>query len=143
MGFSGKLIFTEAKFSIFGLLPEAHSSEPSTPNNDIMIETGTKNPTADLSSYGLKNITKANWNMSQEELIDRSVELELGSITDTGALAVDTGTFTGRAPKDKFIVKDAKTADTVYWGDVNIPFDENKFQPLYDKLVNHLAGKEV
>jgi phosphoenolpyruvate carboxykinase (ATP) len=108
-----------------------------------MIETGTKNPTADLSSYGLKNITKANWNMSQEELIDISAEQGLGFITDTGALAVDTGTFTGRAPKDKFIVKDAKTADTVYWGDVNIPFDEDKFQPLYDKLVNHLAGKEV
>ncbi|MEO6166665.1 MAG: phosphoenolpyruvate carboxykinase (ATP) [Chitinophagales bacterium] len=108
-----------------------------------MIETGTKNPSADLSVYGLKNVSKAHWNLSQDELIDRSVALGLGTITDTGALAVDTGEFTGRAPKDKFFVKDAKTQDTVYWGDVNIPFDENKFQPLYDKLVNYLGGKEL
>lgn len=108
-----------------------------------MIETGTKNPTADLSVYGFKDVSQAHWNLSQDELIDRSVALGLGTITDTGALAVDTGEFTGRAPKDKFFVKDSKTHDTVYWGDVNIPFDESKFQPLYDKLVNYLAGKEL
>ena len=41
------------------------------------------------------------------------------------------------------IVKDANTTDSVYWGDVNIPFDENKFQRLYDKVVNYLSGREV
>lgn len=108
-----------------------------------MIETGTKNPSANLLAYGLKDVTKVHWNLSQDELINKTVEEGLGVLTDTGALAVDTGTFTGRAPKDKFFVKDAKTANTVYWGDVNLPFDENKFQPLYDKLANYLSGKEL
>lgn len=109
----------------------------------IMIQTGTKNPAADLAAYGLKNVSKAHWNLSQDELIDISVALGLGKITDTGALAVDTGEFTGRAPKDKFFVKDSITADTIYWGDVNVPFDESKFQGLYDKLAAYLSAKEL
>lgn len=109
----------------------------------IMIQTGTKNPAADLAVYGLKNVSKAHWNLSQDELIDISVALGLGKITDTGALAVDTGEFTGRAPQDKFFVKDSITTDTIYWGDVNVPFDESKFQGLYDKLAAHLSAKEL
>ncbi len=108
-----------------------------------MIQTGTKNPAADLTAYGLKNVSKAHWNLSQDELIDISVALGLGKITDTGALAVDTGEFTGRAPKDKYFVKDSITADTVYWGDVNVPFDADKFQPLYDKIAAHLSTREL
>lgn len=108
-----------------------------------MIQTGTKNPAADLAAYGIKNVSKANWNLSQDELIDISVKLGLGIITDTGALAVDTGEFTGRAPKDKFFVKDSRTADTVYWGDVNVPFDSDQFNALYDKIASHFSGKEV
>ena len=108
-----------------------------------MIETGTNDHSAALSAYGLKNLSKVHWNLSQDELIDRTVESGLGVLTDTGALTVDTGEFTGRAPKDKFIVKDAMTDKTVYWGDVNVAYDESKFPKIYDELVNYLSGKEV
>ncbi len=108
-----------------------------------MIETGIKNPIADLSVYGLKNMAEVHWNLSQDELIDQTVALGLGVITDSGAVAVDTGVFTGRAPKDKFFVKDAITRDTVYWGDVNIAFDEAKFDSLYNKITAYLTGKRI
>src|SRR5947207_7968448 len=108
-----------------------------------MSETGMKNPKHDLSTYGFKNLSTVNWNWSQDQLIDRSVEKGLGEIADSGALAVDTGEFTGRAPKDKYIVKDATTKDTVFWGEVNQPFDEKNFQPLLDELLNYFQGKEV
>lgn len=108
-----------------------------------MQETGIKNPATSLSSFGLGGIAKANWNWSQTELIENSIKNNLGQLTDTGSLAINTGEFTGRSPKDKFIVKDAETNSTVHWGDVNLAFDESKFQPLYDKLTQHLNGKEV
>lgn len=109
----------------------------------FMQENGIKNPTANLAALGLGGIKIANWNFSQDELIERTLQNNQGVLADTGALAISTGEFTGRSPKDKFIVKDAKTSDSVFWGEVNIPFDENKFQPLYDKVVNYLNDKEV
>src|SRR6185295_8527255 len=108
-----------------------------------MTETGTKNPKHDLSSYGFKDLSIVNWNWSQDQLIDRTVEKGLGEISDSGALTVDTGEFTGRAPKDKYIVKDATTQGTVYWGEVNQQFDEKNFQPLFDELLNYFQKKEV
>jgi phosphoenolpyruvate carboxykinase (ATP) len=108
-----------------------------------MTETGNKNPDADLSSLGLRNLKSVHWNWSQDKLIDKTVELNLGTLADSGALAVDTGEFTGRVPKDKYIVKDSKTADTVYWGEVNQPIDGKYFQPMTDELLKYLEGKEV
>jgi phosphoenolpyruvate carboxykinase (ATP) len=61
----------------------------------------------------------------------------------TGAINVKTGKFTGRSPKDRFIVKDAITEDAVWWGDINIPFSPEKFDRLYDDVVEYLSGKEV
>ena len=54
----------------------------------------------------------------------------MGKLSNTGALSIDTGEFTGRSPKDRFIVKDSITEETIWWGDINIPFDSNKFDAL-------------
>ena len=107
-----------------------------------MTETGIKNPSADLSKLGI-NPSIANWNWSQAQLIEQALLLKMGVLADSGALAVNTGEFTGRAPKDKFIVRDTKTKDTVFFGDVNLPFEESKFQPLLDKMLKYLDSKEV
>lgn len=61
----------------------------------------------------------------------------------TGALAINTGTFTGRSPQDRFIVKDSITEDKVWWGKVNIPFEPAAFDALYKKVTAHLSNKEV
>ncbi|MCY7410430.1 MAG: phosphoenolpyruvate carboxykinase (ATP) [Chitinophagales bacterium] len=108
-----------------------------------MQETGIKNPKHNLSDYGFKNLSIINWNWSQDQLIDQTVIKSMGQIADSGALTVDTGEFTGRAPKDKYIVKDTVTENTIYWGEVNQPFEEKNFQPLLDELLNYFDGKEV
>tara|TARA_B110001450_G_scaffold204269_1_gene193933 strand:+ start:478 stop:2073 length:1596 start_codon:yes stop_codon:yes gene_type:complete len=95
-----------------------------------------------LEQYGIKNAT-INYNLSSDELHDLTINKGQGVEAASGALAINTGEFTGRSPKDRFIVKDAKTADEIWWGDINIPFDGDKFQKLYDKVVDYLSEKEV
>ena len=82
-------------------------------------------------------------NLSTEELVKKALERNEGKLTNTGALAADTGEFTGRSPKDKFTVKDANTADVLWWGTVNQPFESEKFDKLLNKVVNHLGGKDI
>ena len=95
-----------------------------------------------LEQYGIKNAT-INYNLSSDELHDLTINKGQGVEAASGALAINTGEFTGRSPKDRFIVKDAKTTDEIWWGDINIPFDGDKFQKLYDKVVDYLSEKEV
>lgn len=91
----------------------------------------------------ISNSAKANINLSLDELLQSAVARKEGVITDSGALAADTGKFTGRSPKDKFTVKDSKTADTVWWGDINQPYDGDKFEALMEKVIDHYKGKEI
>ena len=107
-----------------------------------MTEIGVKNPTADISIFGLKDNT-AYWNLSPEELVEHSIRKNMGVLADSGALAVDTGEFTGRSPKDRFIVKDDITANTVDWNPINMPFDADKFDVLKNELVKYISGKDL
>ena len=107
-----------------------------------MQEYGLKNSNANLADAGL-NVATAHWNLSSEELTQKTIELGQGELNDTNALCVSTGKFTGRSPKDKFTVKDAITEKSVDWGDVNIPFAPDAFDKLYDKVCAYLSGKEV
>ncbi len=108
-----------------------------------MTERGIKNPKTSLNAYGLNPQQNVYWNLSQAELVEESLKRNLGDLSDTGALSIKTGEFTGRAPKDKFIVKDTKTENTIYWGDVNIPFEPAKFDALYNKVTAHLNSKDL
>ncbi|WP_339702688.1 phosphoenolpyruvate carboxykinase (ATP) [uncultured Marixanthomonas sp.] len=95
-----------------------------------------------LDNYGIKNAT-INYQLSSEELHNEAIKNGQGKEASSGALAVNTGEFTGRSPKDRFIVKDEVTEDKVWWGDINIPFDASKFDTLYEKVTNYLSEKEV
>ena len=108
-----------------------------------MNEFGIKAKDATVASLGLKHVSAAYWNLNPAELVEETIIRGEGVLTDTGALAVDTGEFTGRSPKDKFMVYDNITKDTVWWGDINIKFDSDKFDKLYDRVTAYLAGKEV
>ncbi|MGB0806894.1 MAG: phosphoenolpyruvate carboxykinase (ATP), partial [Salibacteraceae bacterium] len=107
-----------------------------------MTQNGTKNPNASLEDLGIKNAT-VNWNISPADLAKKSIELNMATENSTGAINVRTGKFTGRSPKDRFIVKDAITEDAVWWGDINIPFSSEAFDKLYNDVVEYLSGKEV
>ncbi|MFD2916656.1 phosphoenolpyruvate carboxykinase (ATP) [Psychroserpens luteus] len=95
-----------------------------------------------LETYGIKN-AKVNYQLSPSELHELTIEKGQGVESSSGALAVNTGEFTGRSPQDRFIVKDDITKDRVWWGNINIPFDADKFQKLYDKVTDYLSNKEV
>jgi phosphoenolpyruvate carboxykinase (ATP) len=95
-----------------------------------------------LDKYGIKN-AKINYQLSPDQLHEITIEKGLGVEASSGALAINTGEFTGRSPMDRFIVKDDITKDRIWWGDINIPFDSDKFESLYNKITNYLSEKEV
>lgn len=107
-----------------------------------MQEFGVKSSKNDLSSLGIK-VKEAHWNLSQSELIEETLKNNEGVLTSTGSLMCDTGKFTGRSPKDRFIVEDEKTKDSVWWGNINIPFSEENFDKLYEKMLKFVEDKKV
>ena len=105
---------------------------------------GKKAKNANLNeSIGLTNLGNQFWNLSPSELIEDTIINGQGVLTDTGAIAIETGEFTGRSPKDRFIVCDAKTEDAVWWGDINIKFSPEKFDALYNRMKAYLSGKDI
>ncbi len=108
-----------------------------------MNEFGIKAKNASIAELGLGYVSAAYWNLNAAELVEETLLRGEGVLTDTGAIAVDTGEFTGRSPKDKFVVFDEKTKDTIWWGDVNFKFDAGKFDVLYNRMCAYLSGKEV
>ncbi|WP_289038474.1 phosphoenolpyruvate carboxykinase (ATP) [uncultured Zobellia sp.] len=95
-----------------------------------------------LKSYGITH-DNLHYQLSPSELEAITLERKMGKKASSGALAVNTGEFTGRSPKDRFIVKDAITEEKVWWGDINIPFEPSKFDVLYDKVIAYLNEKEL
>ena len=83
------------------------------------------------------NIKNSNYirNAPVDVLIDNAVNLNEGVIGHNGALMVDTGEFSGRIPKDKFIVEEDSSSHNIWWGDVNHPISEENFDYLYNKVI--------
>lgn len=107
-----------------------------------MVDNNQTKRTISLEKYGIEN-AKVEYQLSSQELQQRTLELNEGVEAASGALAVNTGEFTGRSPKDRFIVKDDITRDKVWWGNINLPFPPKMFDALYDKVADYLSGKEV
>ena len=103
-----------------------------------MNEFGIRPETANLKELGLGNVANAFWNLSPAELVEETILKGMGVLADNGALAIDTGEFTGRSPKDRFIVCDEKTEEAVWWGDINIKMTPDHFDKLYDKVTSYL-----
>jgi phosphoenolpyruvate carboxykinase (ATP) len=82
-------------------------------------------------------------NLRSGPLIEHAIRRGEGHLADNGALAAYTGKYSGRVPKDKFTVKDSITADKINWGDINLAFDADKFDALFDRVVDHLRGREL
>ena len=93
--------------------------------------TNLETKTISLDSLGIKDST-IRYQLTSEELHGLTIEKGQGKESAFGAIAVNTGEFTGRSPMDRFIVKDEITKDQIWWGDINIPFDSEKFDKLYD-----------
>lgn len=101
-----------------------------------------------METYGLEKSgiinTKAIYrNLSPAELIEHALRRGEGKLSNTGALVVKTGKYTGRSAKDKFIVDTPAVHDEIAWGNVNRPIEESKFNALKAKIISYLQGKEI
>lgn len=106
----------------------------------------------DLSSYGINNVAEIVYNPSYELLFAEETRSDLtgcdkGTVTELGAVSVDTGIFTGRSPKDKYIVRDDTTRDTVWWSDQgkndNKPMTQETWASLKGLVTEQLSGKRL
>jgi phosphoenolpyruvate carboxykinase (ATP) len=82
-------------------------------------------------------------NLSVSRLIEEALKRGEGELSASGALSVRTGAYTGRSPKDKYIVKETSVLDTVDWGPVNQPMTEHQFEQLLTKVEVYLAEREL
>ncbi|MEO0580623.1 MAG: phosphoenolpyruvate carboxykinase (ATP) [Bacteroidota bacterium] len=100
-------------------------------------------PKIGLEQVGIRNTGRQYWNLSPTSLIEVSIKRGLGKLAENGALCVNTGEFTGRSPKDKFVVKDENTENAVWWGDVNQPISVEKYELLLGKVQSYVQDKEL
>lgn len=82
-------------------------------------------------------------NLNNDELVVKAVERGEGEVASTGALAVRTGKFTGRSPKDKFVVREPASEDKIWWGAVNQPVEADKYDTFKADVINYLDSKDV
>lgn len=108
-----------------------------------MKEIGNRNPEASLQNHGIPDCKTAFWNPSPNDLITETLHRNMGTLTQNGTLSIKTGQFTGRSPKDRFIVHDSSTAETVDWNDINQPISESHFDGLFAKVTNYMSDKDL
>jgi len=96
-----------------------------------------------LKSVGLANPGPEYWNLGVAELYEESLRRREAVLADSGPLVCLTGQHTGRSPKDKFLVREPSSQNHVWWGEVNQPFDQTRFDLLHEHLSRYLEGREV
>ncbi|MEE4177295.1 MAG: phosphoenolpyruvate carboxykinase (ATP) [Bacteroides sp.] len=110
--------------------------------------------TPDLSQYGIQDVKEIYYNLSFDEFFNHETNLSLegfekGFVTNLGAVAVDTGIFTGRSPKDKYIVREETSQDNIWWADGgnnrsdNKPISEDVWKELKQNTLNEFHGKRL
>ena len=96
-----------------------------------------------LGHVGVDSPVKTWFNLAPAELYEHSVRRGEAAILATGALAAETGKFTGRSPKDKFYVKEASSENKIWWGPVNRPIPEERFNRVLERMIDFCGRNEV
>src|SRR5579864_1833482 len=96
-----------------------------------------------LDAVGISGVANVYWNLGIPNLYEEAVRRREGIIAADGPLVCDTGTFTGRSPKDKCLVKEPASEKNVGWGNVNRPIDEAAFDGLHRRMAEYLRGKDL
>lgn len=96
-----------------------------------------------LESLGIKNCGRVYRNLSVSQLVEQTLARQEGILGENGAVFVKTGKYTGRSPKDKFIVDEPGIHDEIDWNSVNLPISVEKFDQLYKKALAYMQGKDL
>lgn len=108
-----------------------------------MQEKGHKRTDYGLENYGITNARTIYWNLTAPELYEEIARRNEAIISDHGALVVDTGEHTGRAAKDKAIVREPSSEDKVWWGEVNKEFTRENFDALRERMMAHTEDRDL
>lgn len=109
----------------------------------ITQDKGHKRTSYELDNYGITEAANVYWNLNTPELYEEIARREEGIFSDHGALIIDTGEHTGRAAKDKAIVREPSSEDKVFWGEVNKEFSQEKFNVLKERMMAHSKGRDL
>ena len=104
---------------------------------------GRKNTSYELDNYGIREPARVYWNLNTPELYEEIARRDEAVLSDHGALIVDTGEHTGRAAKDKAIVREPESENKVFWGDVNKDFSKEKFNALRERMMAYARGRDL
>ena len=101
-----------------------------------------------MNTYGIEKLgiinSKAVYrNLPAAQLVEKALERGEGTLSNTGALVVKTGKYTGRSPEDKFVVDYPSIHDEIAWGKVNVPMKPEVFDKIYDKAIAYLQDREI
>ena len=125
IGFVSNLVITKETLKLINMDTNEHRT-------DVKSE---------LEALGIK--TTYHYNLTTAELIEHALQNEDAQLASNGALVIKTGRFTGRSPKDRYIVKDSITTSVVSWGPINQPFDKTNFLVLKNKLIASLSTEKL
>jgi phosphoenolpyruvate carboxykinase (ATP) len=96
-----------------------------------------------IEKQGITGVGTAYWNLPPARLVELAVKRGEAVLAAEGPIVAETGQHTGRSPNDKFVVKDPATDGDIWWGEVNRPFEREKFEALLARAQEYLKGKDV
>ena len=97
----------------------------------------------DLTQQGMGNLRTEYWNLTTESLVEEAVFRNEGAVVSGGPYVAHTGKHKGRSASDKFVVRHTDSENNIWWGVHNKPFDMEKFEGLYERMIGFMQGKDV
>ena len=108
-----------------------------------MIHFGKHISKCGIENQGITAVKKAHWNLSVPQLVEAALARNEGELAPEGPLLVNTGKYTGRSPKDKYVVKDGMTEADVWWGNINQPTTQAQFENIKARMMAYISEKEL
>ena len=111
--------------------------------DEELEERGSVKSSIGLDKHGIKGARAAYWNLDAPSLVEESIKRAEGLLAPGGALVVETGEYTGRSPKDKFIVEEATSYDNIWWGSVNQSMSEKHYGAIRGKILDYYVDRDL
>ena len=96
-----------------------------------------------LEQHAIHPQARVFWNLTPPALYEEALKRNEGELASHGPFSVATGEFTGRSPKDKFLVRQSPSDEHVWWGAVNQPFDADAFERMHRRVAEYLSQRDL
>jgi phosphoenolpyruvate carboxykinase (ATP) len=123
-------------------IPTRNDRDQRHTEEESVVTTTPTTPAVDLAAHGFEPVGTVVWRPTTSQLYTAALWSGAGALAHGGALVVDTGKFTGRSPKDKYVVVEPGSESRIWWGEINHPLPEDKFDGLRAKAVENLEAQD-